>query len=74
MSNKDVYLRRKKDIANKLSKVILVQGEETRTLWEVAFELKISGTTVKNYLQGKIGCGYMAEAILEEFKKRNLVK
>jgi len=68
------YEKRKKEIAKKLNGVVLTEGEETRLMWKIASELSISGTTVSNYLKGKIGCGYMAEAIYQVCKNYKLVK
>tara|TARA_R110000868_G_scaffold36279_7_gene128954 strand:- start:5345 stop:5569 length:225 start_codon:yes stop_codon:yes gene_type:complete len=68
MTNYETYLNRKEKIRKDLSKTILKEGKETSLCWTVGNNLKISGTTVKNYLDGKISDGFLAEAILKEFK------
>lgn len=73
MSNYLEFKKKKEIIKSKLSKVRLENNKETMACWQVATALNISGTTVKNYLEGKISDGYLAEAIYEEFKNLNLV-
>ena len=43
--------------------------EGTRQLWAIGNALKISGTSVDNYIKGRIKDGYMAEAIYSEYLK-----
>ena len=74
MGTYEFYLKQKEEIKSKLSKVKLAAREETRACWLVGNLLKVSGTTVKNYLDGKISDGYLAEAIYKEFKKLKLIK
>lgn len=74
MNNYEKYLEKKKEINKKLSSVILKPNEETRLCWEVANNLMVSGTTVKNYLDGRVSDGYLGEAIYFEFKRLKCVK
>ena len=68
----NVQLRKEK-LAKELSKVQLPSGKESIFCWSVGSELQVSGTSVKNYLNGKIGDGYLGEEILSIFKKMNMV-
>lgn len=72
-SYEDLLIRRE-SIKKKLSLVILKQGLETTSCWIVGNNLKVSGTTVKNYLSGKVADGYLAEAIHNEFTRLNNIK
>jgi predicted transcriptional regulator len=74
MSNYKILQERKQTIKEKLREVRLENNKETTSCWQVASELKVSGTTVKNYLEGRINDGYLAEAIYAEFQKMGLVK
>lgn len=74
IKNYETYLNRKEEIRKKLMSIELPVGSETRICWKVAEEFKISGTSVKNYLEGRIADGYLAEAILKEFKKLKIAK
>lgn len=64
---------RKEKLAKELSRVQLPTGKESVFCWTVGSELQISGVSVKNYLNGKIGDGYLGEEILTAFKKMNMV-
>lgn len=68
----NVQLRKEK-LAKELSKVQLPTGKESISCWAVGNQLQISGVSVKNYLNGKIGDGYLGEEILTAFKKMNMV-
>jgi predicted transcriptional regulator len=61
-------------IKEKLKTVVLPDGIETKTLKEIADSLDITAPTVKNYLNGDIKDGYLAEAIYSEFKRLKMVK
>lgn len=74
MNSYETFKKQKEDIKKKLSTVILEAGQETSLCWQVATALKVSGTTVNNYLRGNVSDGYMAEAIYREFKKLKCVK
>lgn len=63
---------RKEKLAKELSKVKLPTGKESIFCWSVGKELQISGVSVKNYLNGKIGDGYLGEEILSAFKKMKM--
>ena len=53
-----------KDIASKKTK----RGNITLTYVDIGSKLKITSQTVYNYIQGN-GDGFMAEALIDEFKK-----
>jgi hypothetical protein len=74
MNSYEAFKKQKEDIKKKLSTVILEEGQETSLCWQVATALKVSGTTVSNYLRGNVSDGYMAEAIYREFKKLKCAK
>lgn len=61
-------------IKNKLMSISLPEGEENRLHTGVAYCLNVSPPTIKNYLAGKIGDGYLAEAIYKEFKRLKIAK
>lgn len=67
----NVQLRKEK-LAKELSKVQLPTGKESISCWAVGNQLQISGVSVKNYLNGKIGDGYLGEEILSAFKKMKM--
>jgi len=69
MTNYENYVERKSQIRKKLSAIKLDKNSETKQCWVVASNLSVSGTTIKNYLEGRIADGYLAEAIYKEFKK-----
>ena len=69
MSNYERLQKRKELIRKKLSTVKLPSGSESSVCWSVGSKLNISGVTVKNYLNGKISDGYLAEEILFIIKK-----
>lgn len=57
-------------LKKKLASIKFDNGTETNMCWRIATELRISGTTVKNYISGKnIPDGYMGEAIYETYLK-----
>ena len=61
-------------ISDRLKKVQFPAGLETSFCWEIGKGLGVTGVTVKNYTQGKIKDGYLAEAILSELKRLKLTK
>jgi len=68
----DLYNKRHKQVANLLGlqKARLEKKNKQNVFaGKVAKELELSSMTVINYTNGKIGDGYLAEAILEELKK-----
>ena len=69
-NNYEKLKTRKEEIRKKLSSIVLKPGIETSSCWVVGNTLKVSGTTIKNYLSGKIADGYLAEAIYSEFQKQ----
>ena len=69
MGNYDLYLKKKDDITKKLKSIKFDKNETTRQLWAIGNALKISGTSVDNYVKGRIKDGYMAEAIYSEYLK-----
>lgn len=68
----DTYLQRHAQVKNLLQiqklRVLKIYQEKGVSI-EVGEKLKISPMTVINYTNGKIGDGYLAEAILSELKK-----
>ncbi len=69
MGNYEMYLKKKEDIQKKLKTIKFDRMEATRQLWTIGNALKISGTSVDNYIKGRIKDGYMAEAIYSEYLK-----
>jgi hypothetical protein len=69
MGNYEVYVKRKQDIKKKLQSIKFEHKEITRQLWAIGNALNISGTSVDNYMKGRIKDGYMAEAIYSEYLK-----
>lgn len=65
---------RKDEIRGKLFSIVIPRGQETSICWSIGKNLGITGTTVQNYLRGRIGDGYLAEAIYNEFVKINLAE
>lgn len=61
-------------IKNKLATVELTPGSETKVCWDIGRDLNITGPTVKNYIEGKIKDGYLAESIFSLCKLLKLVK
>jgi len=61
-------------IKDKLSKVIFPSDKETSMRWAIGQDLGVTGVTIKNYMDGKIKDGYLAEAILNECKRLKLTK
>lgn len=61
--------KRKDEIRGKLFSVDIPRRQETSMCWEIGSSLGVTGTTVQNYLKGKIADGFMAEAIYDEFVK-----
>jgi hypothetical protein len=75
MKTLDGYKKRRLDIIKKLQSVILpTDGSATLVCWRVGNDLEVSGTTVRNYIQGDVKDGYLAEAIYSEFQRLNLAK
>ena len=69
MGNYEMYLKKKEDIKKKLKTIKFDRMESTRQMWAIGNALKISGTSVDNYIKGRIKDGYMAEAIYSEYLK-----
>lgn len=68
-------LERHREIKTKLKSIILPEGKENNICDGVAYCLRVSPATIKNYLTGKvIGDGYLAEAIYKEFKRLKIAK
>lgn len=65
---------RHKQIKEKLTAIDLPEGSGTNTCWAVAGSLGVTGQTVKNYLEGNIKDGFLAEAIYKEFKRLKIAK
>lgn len=74
MTNLEAYKIRKKLIKDKLSTIKFPKESETRYCWIVGAALDVSGVTVKNYINGNVKDGYLAESIFAEFKRLKLVK
>lgn len=73
MTTKEKLDIKRQEIKDKLNKISLPNGTATNICWEIGQELGITGTTVLYYIGGNIKDGYLAEAILEEFKIRKLI-
>lgn len=69
MGNYEMYLKRKEEMKKKLKSIKFDRRESTRQMWAIGNALKISGTSVDNYVRGRIKDGYMAEAIYSEYLK-----
>lgn len=65
---------RRNEICRQLSKVELPKSIGTESCMKVGQILDITGVTVMNYLKGNVRDGYLAEAILKEFKAMKMVK
>ena len=67
--NRELYLQKHVDIKKRLMEVELPENLNIESCFYIGKELGCSGNTVRNYLHGKIGDGYLAEAILAECKR-----
>lgn len=65
---------RHKEIKAKLMAIELPDTNVTNVLAGIGVSLNITGQTVKNYLNGDIKDGYLAEAIYKEFKRLKIAK
>lgn len=65
--------KRKEEIRCKLFSVTIPKRKESSICWEIGTSLGVTGTTVQNYLNGRIADGYMADAIYDEFVKMKLI-
>jgi predicted transcriptional regulator len=74
MTNYENYIERKSQIEKKLTSIKLEKKGVTKQCWAVGGELNVTGTTVKNYLDGKVADGYLGEAIYQEFKRLKVAK
>lgn len=74
MKHSQKVQKRKDDIKKKLMAIKLPENSESSTCWLVGNELGVSGVTVKNYLNGKIADGYLAEEMLAILNKINKSK
>lgn len=74
MTELQSYKIRKDLIRDKLRKVKFPKDKETTMCWAIGASLDISGVTVKNYIKGAIGDGYLAEAIYNELKRLKIAK
>jgi hypothetical protein len=72
MSHVEHLEKRKEAIRKKLFEVKLPVGKESATCWKVAHNVGVSGVTVRNYLDGKIADGYLAEEMYSVFKELKL--
>lgn len=67
--------KRREDIKVKLSSFSVPDNiSPTSVHWVVGNKLGVSGASVKNYIEGKISDGYLAEAIYKELKRLKLTK
>ena len=71
---REEFDERHKAIKQKLMSIKLTDGKENSICTGVAYCLDVSMQTVKNYLSGKVGDGFLAEAIYEEFKRLKFAK
>ena len=70
MTTCETFNKRHADIKTKLKGLKLpTDGTLTQLCWNIGTSLKISGPTVKNYLNGDIKDGFLAEAIYAEFRR-----
>lgn len=70
MTAVETYNQKHETIKEKMASVSLpTDGTATQVCWSIGAALDISGTTVKNYAEGEIKDGYLAEAIFAEFKR-----
>lgn len=74
MTPKQKLEKRKDEIKGKLFSVEIPKRQESSTCWGVGKNLGVTGTTVMNYLKGKVNDGYLAEAIYDEFVKIKLAE
>lgn len=67
--------KKRAEIIGKLNRIRLPKdGNATSLCWTVGTALNISGPTVKNYLNGDVKDGYLAEAIYSEFVRLGFAK
>ena len=69
MSIYEEMIERKEKLKLKLASIVFNKGEENAWYWSIANELKISGTTVSNYISGNIADGFLGEAICKTYLK-----
>ena len=65
--------KRKDEVRGKLFSIEIPRRQETAICWEIGSKLGVTGTTIQNYLKGRVGDGFLAEAIYDEFVKIGLV-
>lgn len=73
MNSKERLEYRIEEIKGKLFSVKIPKRKESSICWEIGRNLGVTGTTIQNYLKGRIGDGYLAEAIYDEFEKLEMV-
>ena len=62
------------EIRNKLKTIDLPKDKAAYICWIVGDSFNVSGSTIKNYLAGKIPDGLLAIAIYKEFKRLKYIK
>jgi hypothetical protein len=73
MTPLEILEERKNQVKGKLFSIVIPNRQETSICWAIGKSLGVTGTTVQNYLRGKVKDGYLAEAIYEEFLKIKMV-
>jgi hypothetical protein len=64
----------REDIKSKLKSIKMPENKETNVCFLIGNDLKVSGTTVRNYLRGNIKDGFLATAIYKQFQKLKPIK
>lgn len=72
MGHNEILKDRKRTIAKQLINIKLPQGKESSTCWIAGQLVGVSGVTVRNYLNGKVADGYLADQILLIFEELKL--
>ncbi len=65
---KEKVIKRKEELSSKLLQLNIPKRKQSSVLWLVGNKLGVSGTTIRNYLMGKIADGYLGEEILTIFE------
>lgn len=68
------YNERHAEIAKKLKSVIFPEGKMESLCWVIGAQFDVTGQTVKNYINGNIKDGFLAESIYDECVRLGYVK
>lgn len=75
MTALEILEKKREEVKEKMKSVVLpTDGSATRICWAIATDLKITGPTVVNYVNGDIKDFFLAESIYKEFERLKLTK